>query len=186
VYANILNNCWKSLSYVRTNFKQLQQVLLFSIIIIDNINSKNNNKFKSRRNKKINRKTREIITIYRTHYSKADIDELYVTRKGGRGLLQIEAMYKAEVISFTDYLNTKYTEDQFVNIVTSHQSYQHYMNSTIIIAAKIVEELNQSDENSNTNKEGMQHTKARLEEFLNKKLDSKIMHNSTLEVQINT
>ena len=95
-------------------------------------------------------------------------------------------MYKAEVISFTEYLNTKYTEDQFVNIVTSHQSYQHYMNSTIIIAAKIVEELNQSDENSNTNKEGMQHTKARLEEFLNKKLDSKIMHNSTLEVQINT
>jgi hypothetical protein len=32
-------------------FKWLQQVLLFSIIIID-INSKNNNKFKSRRNKK--------------------------------------------------------------------------------------------------------------------------------------
>jgi hypothetical protein len=71
------------------------------------------------------------------HYSKADIGELHVTRKeGGRGLLQIEAKYKAEVISFTEYLNTKYTEDQFVNIVTSHQSYQHYMNSPIKIAAK--------------------------------------------------
>jgi hypothetical protein len=33
------------------------------------------------------------------------------------------------------------------------------MNSTIKIAAKIVEELNQSDKNSDVKKEGMQHTK---------------------------
>jgi len=97
---------------------------LFSIIIID-INSKNNNnnnnKFKSRRNKKINRKTREIVTKYRTHYPKVGEGELYVMRKGGgRGLLQIEAMYKAEVVRFTEYLSTKYAEDQFVNIVKSH------------------------------------------------------------------
>ena len=39
---------------------------------------------------------------------------------GGRGLLQIEAMYKAEVVRFTEYLSTKYAEDQFVNIVKSH------------------------------------------------------------------
>jgi len=32
----------------------------------------------------------------------------------------------------------------------------------------------------------MHHTKARLEESLNKKWDSKIMHDSILEVQINT
>ena len=135
------------------NFKQLQQVSLFSIIIIDNINSKNNNKFKNRRNKKINRKTREIVTVYRTHYPKADIGELYVARKeGGRGLLQIEAMYNAEVISFMGYLNTEYTEDQFGNIVTSQQSNQPNINSTIKIAAKVVEELNQSDENSDTKK----------------------------------
>jgi len=70
--------------------------------------------------KKINRKTREIVTMYRSHYPKVDVGELYVMRKeGGRGLLQVEATYKAEVISFTKYLSTKYTEDQFVNIVTS-------------------------------------------------------------------
>jgi len=41
-----------------------------------------------------------------------------VKRKGGgRGLLQIKANYKAEIISIAEYLNTKYTEDQFVNIV---------------------------------------------------------------------
>jgi len=110
--------------------------------------------------------------MYRMHYPKADVGELYVMGKGGgRGLLQIEAMYKAEVISFTEYLNTKYTEDQFVNIITSHQSNQPDMNWIIEIAAKIVEELNQSDENSDTKKEGMQHTKARLEESLKKKWD---------------
>ena len=43
------------------------------------------------------------------HHRKADKDRLYVKRKeGGRGLLQIEATYKAEVISIAEYLNTKY------------------------------------------------------------------------------
>jgi hypothetical protein len=36
------------------------------------------------------------------------------------------------------------------------------MNSTIKIAAKVVEELNQTDENRNTKKEGIQHTRASL------------------------
>jgi hypothetical protein len=76
--------------------------------------------------------------MYRRHYPKSDIGELYVTRKGGgRGLLQIEVMYKAQVIGFTEYLNTKYTKDQFVNIITSHQSNQPNMDSTIKIATKI-------------------------------------------------
>lgn len=50
-------------------------------------------------------------------------------------------MYKAEVISCAEYLNTEYTENQFVNIVTSHKSNQPNMNSAIKLAAEIVEEL---------------------------------------------
>ena len=46
------------------------------------------------------------------------IDRLYVKRKvGGRGLVQVEAAYKIEIINIAEYLNTKYKEDQFVNIV---------------------------------------------------------------------
>jgi len=46
--------------------------------------------------KKIDRKTRKTLTMYKMHHSKADIDRLYVKRKeGGRGLVQIEAAYKA-------------------------------------------------------------------------------------------
>jgi len=35
----------------------------------------------------------------------------------GRGLLQNEATYEAELIKSAEYLNTKYTKDRFVNIV---------------------------------------------------------------------
>jgi len=68
----------------------------------------------------------------------------YVKRKeGGRGLVQIEAAYKAEIINIAEYLNTTYKEDQFVNIVKSHESTQPNMNSIIKTAAKITEELSQ-------------------------------------------
>jgi hypothetical protein len=43
------------------------------------------------------------------------------------------------------------------------------MNSTIKIAANVVDELNQRNENSDIKKEGMRHTKARLGESLKKK-----------------
>ena len=56
--------------------------------------------------------------MYKAHRPKADIDTLHAKRKeDGRGLLQIKATYKAEVINTADYLNTKYIEDQSVNIV---------------------------------------------------------------------
>jgi len=63
------------------------------------------------------------------HHPKSDIDRLYVKRKeGGRGPVQIEAAYKAEIINIAEYLNTNYKEDQFVNIVQSHESTQPNMN----------------------------------------------------------
>jgi hypothetical protein len=78
--------------------------------------------------------------MYKIHHPKADIliDRLYVKRKGGgRGLLQIEATYEAEIINIAEYVNTKYTEDQFVNIVKSHRNNQPNMNSTIQVATKV-------------------------------------------------
>jgi hypothetical protein len=68
--------------------------------------------------KQIDRKTRKMLTVYKMHHPKADIDRLYVKRKeGGRGLVQVEAVYKAEIINNSEYLNRNYKEDQFVNIV---------------------------------------------------------------------
>ena len=94
-----------------------------------------------RRNKKIDRKTRKVLTMYKMHHPKTYIDRLYVKKRGGgRGLLQIEATYQAEIINIVEYLNTKHTEDQIVNIVKSHESNQPNMNSTIKVSAKFAEE----------------------------------------------
>jgi hypothetical protein len=90
--------------------------------------------------KQIDRKTRKMLRVYKMHHPKADIDRLHVKRKeGGRGLIQVEAAYKTEIVNIAEYLNTKYKEEQFVNIVKVHESTQTNMNST----AKIVEELSQ-------------------------------------------
>jgi len=58
-------------------------------------------------------------------------------------MLKVEAAYKAEIINIAEYLNTKYKEDQFVNIVKDHESTQPNMNSIIKSAAKIIEKLSQ-------------------------------------------
>ena len=81
------------------------------------------------------------------HHPKADIDSLYVKRKeGGRGLVQIVAAYKAEIMNIAECLNTNYKEDHFVNIVKSQERTQPNMNSIIKTAAKITEELSQRNE----------------------------------------
>ena len=102
--------------------------------------------------RKIDRKTSKVLTMYKMHHPEADTYRLHVKRKGeGRGLLQIEATYEAKIITIAEYLNTKCREDQLVNIVKSPESNQPNMKLTIKVAVKVAEELNQSNENSETN-----------------------------------
>ena len=120
--------------------------------------------------KKIDRKTRKMLTMYKMHHPKADIYRLYVKRKEeGRGLVQVEAVYKAEIINIAEYLNTNYKEDQFVNIVKNHDSTKPNMNSILKSAAKIIEELSQLNGKSDVKQDEIQHTKARLGEVLKEK-----------------
>ena len=88
--------------------------------------------------KKIDRKTRKMLTMYKMYHPKADIDRLK-RKEGGRGLVQVEAAYRAEIINTAEYLNTNYKEDQFVNIVKNHESTQPNMNSVFKLATKIIE-----------------------------------------------
>jgi hypothetical protein len=82
--------------------------------------------------------------MYKTHLPKGNIDRLYVNRKGGgRSLLQIRATCKAEIINIVEHLNTKFVEDQLINIIKSHESIERSTSSTIKPAAKVAEELNQ-------------------------------------------
>jgi len=126
--------------------------------------------------KKTDRKTRNMLTLYKMHHPKADIDRLYVKRKGGgTGLVQIEAAYKAEIINIAEYLNTNYKKDQFVNIFKRQESTQPNMNSIIKTAAKITEELSQPNKKSDARQDGIQHTNARHGKSLQKKWKNKVM-----------
>ena len=92
--------------------------------------------------KQIDGKTRKVLTMYKMHHPKADVYRFYVKRKeGGRGIMQVEAAYKAEIINIADYLNTNYKNDQFINIVQHHESTQPTMNSVIRLATKIKEDI---------------------------------------------
>jgi hypothetical protein len=52
------------------------------------------------------RKTRKVLTMNKMHHPKADIDRLYVKRKEGkRGVAQIKAAYKPDIINTAEYLN---------------------------------------------------------------------------------
>jgi hypothetical protein len=86
--------------------------------------------------------------------------------------------YKAEITIITEYLNTNYKVDHFVNIVKNYESTQPTtsMNSIIKTAAKITEELSQPNEKSDAKQEGIQHTKGRLGEVLKNKWKNKVMH----------
>jgi hypothetical protein len=115
--------------------------------------------------------------MYKIHHPKANINRLYVKRKeGGRGLSQIEAAYKTEIINIAEYLNKRYKEDQFVNIITSHDSSQPHMNSTATAAVKITDELSQSNKKNDMKQDGTQNTKVRLAEPLKEKWENKVMH----------
>jgi hypothetical protein len=59
-------------------------------------------------------------------------------------------------------VNTKYKDDWFVYIIKSHESNHPNKSSTIKTAAKVAEGVNQSNENSDTKKEGIQHTKSKI------------------------
>jgi DNA-directed RNA polymerase subunit L len=73
--------------------------------------------------KQIDRKTRKMLTMYKMHHPKADIDRLYVkTKEGGRGLVQVKVAYKTEIINTAEYLHTNYKGDQVVHIVNNHES----------------------------------------------------------------
>ena len=74
--------------------------------------------------KQIDRKTRKMLTMYKMHHPKADTDRLYVKRKeGGRGLVHLEAAYKAEIINIAEYLNTKYKRRPIKKLKPSNTTY---------------------------------------------------------------
>ena len=64
----------------------------------------------------IDRKTRKLLTIYRTYHPQSDNDQLYVKRKKGeRGLISVEDAVNIEINSLRTYVNNN--EEQMLTDV---------------------------------------------------------------------
>lgn len=112
----------------------------------------------------------------RTRHLKADRDSLYVKcKEGGRCLFQIEGIQKRRDKQYCRISEHKNKESQCVSTVKIQESNKPIKNLTTTITTKIVKELDQTNEMNDTDKEGMQHTKAKLGVFLQKKCRSKEM-----------
>ena len=71
--------------------------------------------------RRLDTKTRKMLTMAKMHHPKADVDRLYLPRSsGGRGLIQLELTLKTTTIGLDAYL-TK-TDDPLLRIV-KHQFY---------------------------------------------------------------
>jgi iron-sulfur cluster repair protein YtfE (RIC family) len=71
--------------------------------------------------RKLDRKTRKLLTIHGQHHPKADVDRLYVSRKyGGRGLMQLEEAYVIEITKLMEYVDS--TEDPLIQTARTHQN----------------------------------------------------------------
>jgi len=61
-------------------------------------NNNNNNNNNNKDVRKLDRKTRKLLTIHGQRHPKADIDRLYVSRIPGiKGLMQLEEAYAVEI-----------------------------------------------------------------------------------------
>ena len=70
--------------------------------------------------KRLDVKVRKLLTINKMHHPKADVDRLYIRRSdGGKGLLQLELMYKPTAIGLQTYLDS--TEDWMLQLVNRHE-----------------------------------------------------------------
>ena len=90
--------------------------------------------------KRLDTKTRKMLTMEKMHHPKADVDRLYLPRaEGGRGLAQLELTFKTTTIGLDTYLTS--TEDPLLLLVKHHE-HRKKLFSIKKEAAKFKQELN--------------------------------------------
>ena len=88
-------------------------------------------------------KTRKLLTSHRMHHPKADVDRLYLPRKeGGRGMTNLELAYKTTTISLQTYLHT--SMDWMMKLVETHETKKRL--HSVIKQSKIFEDEYELDE----------------------------------------
>jgi hypothetical protein len=71
--------------------------------------------------RRIDGKIRKLLTSFRMHHPKSDVDRIYIPRKiGGRGLIQLEHSFKTSLVGLEEYLKT--TDDAYLKAVLVHEN----------------------------------------------------------------
>ena len=97
--------------------------------------------------KRMDTKTRKLLTMHNMHHPKADKDRIYLPRcDGGRGLIQLELAFKTTTISLSRYLAT--TEDWMMQLVDFHES-KKKKNSVTKQAKQYMKQLKIKDSQNN-------------------------------------
>ena len=70
---------------------------------------------------RVDSKIRKLLSTYRMHHPKADVDRMYLPRKeGGRGLIQLELTFETTMIGLDRYLEI--TSDKMLKAVLTHEN----------------------------------------------------------------
>lgn len=81
---------------------------------------------------KLDKKTRNLLTIHGERHTKADVDRLFVpTKQGGSELKQATEAYVVGITKLVEYIDSK--KDPLMRIVREHQ---HTIRSTMLQRAK--------------------------------------------------
>lgn len=130
--------------------------------------------------RRMDRKTRKMLTMYSMHHPKADIERLYLPRReGGRGLLQLELSYKLTTIGLDKYLSEK--DDIYIKAVHQHEN-EKKKYSVVKEARKYKKDIVETEvgDNDGTLTERVrkfkQHVKKHYHEEMQQRWQDKPMH----------
>ncbi|KAF2891214.1 hypothetical protein ILUMI_14959 [Ignelater luminosus] len=124
----------------------------------------------------IDRETRKMLTTYKMHHLKADVDCLYTSRKdGGRGLMQVVGAYKAAIINLSYYLHSK-ENDKYVGLIKRIDQDLPAGQSIMKIARKISEEIQIEESGNETAENPKNKIKNKILEQIKNKWVEKQMH----------
>ncbi|XP_045774312.1 uncharacterized protein LOC123873502 [Maniola jurtina] len=92
-----------------------------------------------------------MLAMKKAHMQKADVERLYLpVTEGGRGLINVEFMYKSQIVKYKQYLNEE--SDYLIKAIVQHDTHRDKY-SIMKEAQEIERELHLQQKNIHTNKE---------------------------------
>ena len=113
--------------------------------------------------KKLDSKTRKILTMHGIFHRKSDVDRIYIARKErGRGLIEIKIAYKVTIVGLNHYLENRNTLSS--NMIIMHEKTKAKY-SISKIAKNIVKEMTDLNFTPNPNKRTAENAKILKQEI---------------------